>query len=158
VESASARRDRIDLASLLDTIVDERIDASQDVRLASGERIVLAANGPAVRRIVENLVDNALKYGGSAEVALAARGGDAVVTVADRGPGIPEAHLEAVFRPFHRLETSRSRETGGTGLGLAIARTLARAHGGDVKLANREDGGLVATLSLPRDPDSRTVV
>ena len=68
----------------------------------------------------------------------------------DRGPGIPEAELDAVFRPFHRLESSRSRETGGTGLGLAIARTLARAHGGDVTLSSRPGGGLVATLSLPR--------
>ncbi len=155
VESAGARRDRIDLASLLSTIVDERVDAAQDVRLGEGARVVLSANGAAVRRVVENLVDNAIKYGGSAEVSLAARDGDAVVVVADRGPGIPEKDLEAVFRPFHRLETSRSRETGGTGLGLAIARTLARAHGGDVKLANRAGGGLVATLTLPRGPDSR---
>ncbi|MBI1243887.1 MAG: HAMP domain-containing protein [Alphaproteobacteria bacterium] len=160
VESGSARRDRIDLASLLDTIVDARIDALQDVRLATCERVALSANGAAVRRIVENLVDNALKYGGAAEVALVVRGGEAVVTVADRGPGIPDGDLEAVFRPFHRLETSRSRETGGTGLGLAIARTLARAHGGDVRLAARPGGGLIATLALPlpRDPEASSIL
>ena len=152
VESRSGRCERIDLSSLIATIVDERIDALQDVRVAAGARVVLAANGAAVRRIVENLIDNALEYAGSAEVELTATGGEALIAVADRGPGIPEAELESVFRPFHCLEGSRSRETGGTGLGLAIARTLARAHGGDVTLANRTGGGLVATVALPRDP------
>jgi signal transduction histidine kinase len=71
------------------------------------------------------------------------------VDVADSGPGIPLAEIERVFEPFHRLEGSRSRETGGTGLGLPIARNIARAHGGDVTLANAASGGLIATVLLP---------
>ena len=71
------------------------------------------------------------------------------LTVADEGPGIPEAELEAVFTPFHRLEASRNRETGGTGLGLTIARNILRGHGGDVVLQNRPEGGLIAVASLP---------
>ena len=148
--AGTERRDRIDLASLVETIVDARADAMENVCAQAGARVGLEADGAAVRRIVENLIDNAVKYAGGAEVTLAVHGGDVQVMVADRGPGIPEAELDAVFRPFHRLESSRSRETGGTGLGLAIARTLARAHGGDVTLSSRPGGGLVATLSLPR--------
>jgi signal transduction histidine kinase len=83
------------------------------------------------------------------EVTVARQGGAAVVEVADRGPGIPEDFLEEVFQPFRRLEPSRSRATGGMGLGLAIARTIARAHGGDVTLAARPGGGLTARLALP---------
>jgi signal transduction histidine kinase len=72
------------------------------------------------------------------------------VEVDDEGPGIPQEDHERVFAPFVRLDASRSRDTGGTGLGLTIARTIARAHGGDVSLANRPDGGLRVTISLPR--------
>ena len=68
----------------------------------------------------------------------------------DRGPGIPQDELEAVFRPFHRLETSRSQTTGGSGLGLAIARQLADANGWRLSLHGREGGGLEAKLELPR--------
>lgn len=71
------------------------------------------------------------------------------VIVEDEGPGIPDADLERVFEPFTRLEASRSRETGGVGLGLSIARSILRAHGGDVTLENRPEGGLRATATLP---------
>ena len=71
------------------------------------------------------------------------------VVVEDEGPGIHEAELERVFEPFVRLEASRSRDTGGSGLGLAIARGIVRGHGGDIRLANRAEGGLRATVALP---------
>ena len=74
------------------------------------------------------------------------------------GPGIPLQDLDKVFDPFTRLETSRSRETGGVGLGLPIARAILRAHGGDVVLSNRAEGGLRATLRLPRAPEPRAKV
>ena len=76
------------------------------------------------------------------------------ICVRDAGPGIPEAELELVFEPFHRLEVSRNRSTGGTGLGLTIARNIARAHGGELVLCNRPAGGLEAVLTLPR-PENR---
>lgn len=72
-----------------------------------------------------------------------------MIIITDSGPGIPEQQLEAVFEPFYRLETSRSRETGGTGLGLSIARNIALSHGGDLQLVNSPEGGLKAILSLP---------
>jgi signal transduction histidine kinase len=72
-----------------------------------------------------------------------------IVSIDDDGPGIPAAELDRVFDPFYRLESSRSRETGGTGLGLTVARSTIRAHGGDIRLANRKGGGLSVTVTLP---------
>jgi len=95
-------------------------------------------------------VDNALKYGQRAEIAVTDTPARLTLIVRDRGPGIPAAELERVFEPFYRLENSRSRDTGGTGLGLSIARNIARAHGGELTLRNRPQGGLEAVLELPR--------
>jgi signal transduction histidine kinase len=102
-----------------------------------------------LKRVLENLVNNALKFGGRARARALTRDGMAVIEVDDDGPGIPPEDMERAFEPFHRLEVSRSRDTGGLGLGLAVARAIARAHGGDVSLANRPEGGLRATLTLP---------
>ncbi|MBY6203214.1 HAMP domain-containing protein [Maritalea mobilis] len=101
------------------------------------------------RRAVRNVVENALRYGGNAEIAWRAEGDTLVVEISDEGPGIPSDKLEQVFDPFYRLEGSRSLETGGHGLGLSIARSIVRAHGGEIHLANRRDGGLVATMAVP---------
>jgi signal transduction histidine kinase len=102
-----------------------------------------------LRRIVGNLVDNALKFGGTATIDVnALPDGRVAISVLDSGPGIPAESVEAVFEPFYRLETSRNRHTGGTGLGLAIARQLARAMDATLSLANRPEGGLAATLTL----------
>ncbi len=94
-------------------------------------------------------MENAWKYGGGAEVSLTARDGQVAVTLRDSGPGIPEVELERVFAPFYRVENSRNRATGGTGLGLAVARSAIRSHGGDITLANRVEGGLEVTVTLP---------
>lgn len=105
----------------------------------------------ALRRCLSNLIDNAVLYGGRADIAVDDGPAELVISIRDRGPGIPIDRMEAVFEPFRRLEESRNRETGGTGLGLGIARNIARAHGGDVRLQNHADGGLVAVLTLPRE-------
>jgi signal transduction histidine kinase len=102
-----------------------------------------------VRRALRNLLENALRYGKRARVSVASDRQNALIRVDDDGPGIPPAELERVFEPFARLETSRSATTGGYGLGLSIARWIARGHGGDIVLANRQGGGLRATLTLP---------
>lgn len=111
----------------------------------------------ALRRIVGNLLENARRYGGDAEIELVlACGGEGEaeaetrISVLDRGPGIPSDQREAVFRPFHRLESSRSRESGGSGLGLAIARQLADAYGWRIEFRDREGGGLDASLIICR--------
>ncbi len=102
----------------------------------------------ALRRILTNFIDNALKFAGSAEIGVERRDGCAVIKVLDRGPGIPEDKLEAAMQPFVRLEPSRNRETGGTGLGLAIAQQLAKTIDASVRIYNRVDGGLVAEVTL----------
>jgi signal transduction histidine kinase len=100
-------------------------------------------------QLFQNLIGNALKYGDAARLKLEQRERGAVLILDDDGPGIPEAAQEAVFQPFPRVEGSRNRETGGTGLGLTIARSILRAHGGDVTLRNRREGGLQALITLP---------
>ncbi|MEQ1590888.1 MAG: ATP-binding protein [Thiobacillaceae bacterium] len=115
------------------------------------------AGALAVRQIVVNLIQNAQRYGGGTAVELALEHSKlgTRISVCDRGPGIPDAQMETVFRPFYRLESSRSQATGGTGLGLAIVRQLAESNGWKVKLENRAEGGLVAALDIPEDQTAR---
>jgi signal transduction histidine kinase len=103
----------------------------------------------AMRRALRNVIENAVRYGGSADIRLSQTDALALIQIEDNGPGIPHDALERVFEPFVRLETSRSRETGGTGLGLSIARTIVQAHGGEITLENRAAGGLSAVVELP---------
>jgi signal transduction histidine kinase len=140
---------RIDPDALFDSLVCDYVDAGQQVSLQGRFGTSLTTRPQALRRIVGNLVDNALKFGGSAEINIAeVHDGQTTVSVFDRGPGIPDESLEAVFEPFARLETSRNRQTGGTGLGLAIARQLALAMDATLSLHNRMSGGLEARLTL----------
>jgi two-component system osmolarity sensor histidine kinase EnvZ len=116
----------------------------------SGEPCLHRVNELALRRIVGNLLENALRYSTArVELNLDCRHRPPVIFVIDRGPGIPEAEREAVFRPFYRLEQSRNRRTGGSGLGLAVARQLAIANGIEIHLGPRRGGGTVATVTLP---------
>jgi signal transduction histidine kinase len=140
----------VDLASLAQTLCHDLADAGQKVAYDGPDRLAFACRRGAIKRALANLIDNAVRYGGQADVSLAETAEGVAITVADRGPGIPADMIEKVFEPFVRLETSRSRETGGHGLGLALARAAARRHGGDVTLAARSGGGLVATLTLPK--------
>src|SRR5690606_20176802 len=100
-------------------------------------------------RALTNLVENAVKYGGHAQVSLRVQKDWAILAVTDNGPGIPEDRISEMLNPFTRMEQSRSRDTGGTGLGLAIVRAITSAEGGRLHLANRPEGGLVVELSLP---------
>jgi len=128
-----------------------RKDTLDSFDLEKGDRIELRLRPTALRRALRNVIENAQRYGGCARVSYGRNAENAFVRVADQGPGIPNEDLERVFEPFFRLEKSRSLETGGHGLGLAIARTILRAHGGDITLANRPEGGLLATLTIPMD-------
>jgi signal transduction histidine kinase len=145
---------RIDLDALLDTLRCDYEDAGRAVRVTGRVGHAVVTQPLALRRILTNLVDNALKFGHDVELAVQAkpdaRGAPGLsIAVLDRGPGIPDAELEAVLQPFYRVENSRNRSTGGTGLGLAISQQLAAAIGGQLRLANREGGGLAATLLIP---------
>ncbi|CDG85949.1 sensor histidine kinase [Janthinobacterium agaricidamnosum] len=143
---------RIDPDALLESLAFDYLDAGQDVALQGRIGRALTGRPQALRRIMTNLIDNALKYAGAAEVTLqAGPGGQVTISVLDRGAGIPQDQLEAVFQPFYRLEASRNRESGGTGLGLAIARQLALAMNATLALHNRPGGGLEARLTLAPD-------
>jgi signal transduction histidine kinase len=141
---------KVDFRTLLHRVCDDIGDAGFKVSLnLDSGAIPYNCRPVALRRALNNLVENAAKYGQVAEVSLIERTGAIVVRIDDNGPGIPEDLREDVFKPFFRLETSRNRETGGTGLGMTVARTIIRAHGGDIKLTNREEGGLRMEVSLP---------
>lgn len=139
---------RMDLDALAGAVCDDLADLGEPVRFHPGPRRACRCRPEAVRRALRNLVDNALRYGGGAEVRLRDAPGAVEILVEDRGPGIPPALREQACEAFFRLEGSRSRETGGAGLGLAIARGVARRHGGALVLEDAAPG-LRAILRLP---------
>ncbi len=147
--SREAERTKLELASLLESVMDETAETGGNATAEEGEKIVVEGDPIALKRLVTNLVENALKYGGAARGRVYRENDCAVIEIDDDGPGVPAAELERVFEPFFRGEPSRNRETGGIGLGLAVVRSLARAHGGDVSLSNRPEGGLRAKVTLP---------
>lgn len=137
-----------DIVALVDAVVEDFRDLDAPVSYDPEGRIVRRVRPAAIRRAVTNLIDNAVKYAGAAEVSVSRDGPATVIAVRDRGPGIPADQLDAVFEPFTRLETSRNRDTGGSGLGLALARAIASDAGGTLTMANRPGGGLEAILRL----------
>lgn len=139
----------VDLSALVDSIADDLSAIGKDVSFEEGERVTLTCRPNALRRALRNLMENAVNYGTRARARVLRRANSIDIEIDDDGPGIKDADHERVFEPFVRLETSRSKETGGVGLGLAIARTIVRGHGGDIRLANRPEGGLRATVHLP---------
>jgi signal transduction histidine kinase len=140
---------RVDLLALLESLQADYEDMGKEVRITGSVSRPLAARPVALRRCLTNLVDNAVRYGKRATIDVAETPGRVWLRVLDEGPGIPEAELERAFEPFFRGDASRSRETGGFGLGLGIARNIARAHGGELTLQNRPEGGLAAILTMP---------
>lgn len=139
----------IDLSALLQSLCDDIVDAGGEARFGGPDGALTLGRPEALRRSFANLIDNAVKYGGKADISLEHSGGDWLIRITDSGPGIPEEHLDEVMQPFFRLETSRSRETGGTGLGLSIAANLLAAQGGTLSLHNRPQGGLEVRVRLP---------
>jgi signal transduction histidine kinase len=142
---------RVDLMALLESLQTDYRDSGQKVGIEGNVSRPYQGRPLALRRCLTNLLDNAIRYGGGATIKLDDGEDRLSIRVLDDGPGIPEQELEQAFEPFFRGEASRSRETGGTGLGLGIARIIARAHGGDLQLRNRPEGGLEAMLTLPRN-------
>ncbi|MDR7332974.1 ATP-binding protein [Roseateles asaccharophilus] len=141
----AATMQRVDLAALAQSAVDDLAETGAAVSF-DGPSAVVTADAVALRRVVDNLVGNALRYAGSARVRVDLAAGVTRLVVEDDGPGIPEAELERVRQPFRRVEGSRNRETGGTGLGLYIAQQLVRRQGAVLVLSNRPEGGLRAEV------------
>ena len=144
--SSSADGGRTDVAKLLDTIAAQSPDT---VHWSGHPPLVLAIGETPLRRLLDNLIQNAIKYGHTADVTVSTTAATATIAIADRGPGIPPSEREMIFEPFYRLETSRSREHGGTGLGLAIVRQILDRHSGTVTITDRAGGGSIFTVTLP---------
>jgi signal transduction histidine kinase len=139
-----------DMNALLDSVVCDYSDAGSIVRLSGHCEKPFPTRPQTLRRIITNLVDNALKFGNEPELEFIREGEDRVaIVVRDKGPGIPASQMSAVLQPFYRIEGSRNRETGGTGLGLAIAQQLAHLLHGTLSMQNRSGGGLEVRVSLP---------
>jgi signal transduction histidine kinase len=144
-----ALRRSLDLRTLIESVTDDLADDGGAVSFAAGEALVIEGEASGLKALVSNLVTNALKYAGGAEVTLHRDDQHAVIEVRDHGAGIAPDDLDRVFEPFFRGEPSRNRDTGGIGLGLASVRAVAQAHGGDATIANHPDGGAIARVTLP---------
>jgi len=140
----------IDVRALAEALQADAEELGKPVRIAGRPVGPFLGKPEGLKRCLQNLLDNALRYGNDVELEIEDSADALVLHIRDRGPGIPEQQLERVFEPFYRLETSRNPSTGGTGLGLSIARNIAQSMGGDVTLRNRDGGGLEATMVLPR--------
>jgi len=144
------RTGRCDLKAELERFVAMRAETGDNVSLsAPAQPLQAAISHVPLQRILSNLTDNALRYGGSARLSAVHTGSQVTVIVDDDGPGVPEADLQRMTAPFERLEASRARASGGAGLGLAIVSALAAAHGGKLTLVNRDGGGFRAAVTLP---------
>lgn len=142
-------RERLDFRQLVESVTDDFADTGRPVTLQPGAAVLLDGDPLALRRVLLNLIGNALKYGKCARLSLAIADGRCRLWIDDDGPGVDPAQHEQLFTPFFRGETSRNRDTGGIGLGLAIARDVVLAHCGEICLHNRPEGGLRVTVILP---------
>lgn len=140
---------KVDLASLADAVVEDFIELGSPVDLADSDRAVAFVRPQQIRRALRNLIENAIVYGERAHVSVVREDGHIRLIVADEGPGIAADRMDEMMEPFTRLEGSRNRETGGSGLGLALVRAIMTEHQGQLRLANRPQGGLEASLVLP---------
>lgn len=141
-----------DIDALIHSMAEDAAESGHVVTV-TGYAHPLMLQPLAIRRCINNLIGNALRYGERADIAICETDHEVIITISDHGHGIPEDQLDAVFAPFYRLETSRNLHTGGLGLGLSIAMDMAKKQGGNIVLKNAPEDGLVATLSLPKQDD-----
>jgi two-component system osmolarity sensor histidine kinase EnvZ len=143
--------EEVDLREFIDGIITNYRQSDTVIDWEPQSYCPVSIDTMAMQRVLVNLLDNAIRYGGSKPLTVRCHRDReaAIIEVLDRGDGIPASEREAVFQPFHRLETSRSRKTGGSGLGLAIARQLCDARGWTIELLPREGGGTEARLEIP---------
>ena len=142
-------RQRLDLATLVQSMADDLVETGADVAIVEAAPVEVVGDPLALRRLVANLLDNAVRYARGARCRVYREGEDALLLVEDDGPGVAEDALERMFTPFERGDAARDPATGGVGLGLALARGIARAHGGDVWLSLGPNRGLRAHVRLP---------
>jgi signal transduction histidine kinase len=151
-QEGSPPRQPVDVGALVESVVEDRRDVGQLIVVQGGARRPFPGDAQNLRRCLENLIENALRYGGGAEIQVEDDEAQLRILVRDHGPGVPEAELQRLFEPYYRLDPSRNPASGGVGLGLSVARNIAHWHGGDIALSNAPGGGLLAALVLPRAP------
>lgn len=139
----------VDLAAIIQTVVDYHADMNEKVEFNPTQNVVIEGRHMALKRCIENLIGNAVKYGVTPTVTIVVEEESATVRITDNGPGIEDIDKQRVFEPFTRLEESRNSESGGFGLGLAIAKQIAEAHGGSIILSDNMPFGLIVNLRLP---------
>ncbi len=149
-EDAQEPQQPIDILALLESLQEDIVESGGNMGITGKPQRPYPGRPLALKRCINNLIGNAIRYGGDCEVRIEDGADTLTLIIRDHGPGIPETEMGRMFEPFYRVEKSRSKETGGSGLGLGIARNIARSHGGEVTLQNHPDGGLQVTLSLPR--------
>jgi signal transduction histidine kinase len=142
-----------DFSELVRLVVDDLTDQGRTIIFEGADHVVYYGRPSALKRAIANLIENACTYATNATAEVNFTHTGPVLSVRDDGPGIPEPLLEAVFSPFYRVDPSRNRQTGGVGLGLTSARTIVRAHGGEITLRNQQDGGLLVMMTLPLTAD-----
>nr|WP_288415929.1 ATP-binding protein [uncultured Novosphingobium sp.] len=152
-DGRSIQQERIDLAVMAETLVDTAADHGADATYSGASSLEIKARPVAIRRALSNLIENAIHYGGNVRVHVSTEKDRAEIRIDDDGPGIPEDRIIDALQPFVRLDTARSRDTAGMGLGLAIVRKAVRAEQGTLRLSNRAEGGLRATIRLPLPRD-----
>lgn len=148
-DASNEETKEVDLSALLSSMSEDYVELGKDVSFAGPDNLIYHCRPVSLKRACRNLIENALRYAGNADISLARKSDGLAIIIADNGPGIPDDKIEEAFAPFFRVEGSRNLETGGVGLGLSITRTIIRSHGGDVALANRPEGGLEARITLP---------
>lgn len=146
--STPGARERVDLRTILEDVVGSANRTGSVVTLETTQAALVDVDPLAMRRIFGNLIDNATKYGGGARIRLSVNADEALAEVIDNGPGIPDDEIEQAFKPFYRSLAARNSLQQGSGLGLAVCRSIARAHGGDVRLVHSSDG-FTARLNVP---------
>jgi len=145
-------RSLVDLSALVEGICEDAADAGEKVTFSGPRGVTISCRPTAMRRAISNLVDNAVKYGGTAAVTLAPEADRVVILVEDEGPGIPRSERDKVFEPFYRIGSARDPSTGGVGLGLSVTRSIIWEHGGEISLGSRKGGGLAVRIQLPAGP------
>lgn len=140
---------KVDVLAMLERIQEEFAELGGEVAINCQELAPFPVMPKSLKRCLTNLIANAIAYGERARVRADILGDKLRISISDDGPGIPEEDFARVLEPFVRLEESRNRKTGGTGLGLSISRNIIRAHGGDLNLRNRPEGGLEIIIILP---------
>lgn len=142
-------RQMVDMEALVQSLADDAQDVGQPVTV-TGHAAPLPCQPMAVRRCLDNLVSNALRYGHTAHITLTDAPNQLVIEITDQGPGLPPEELDQVLQPFYRVDSSRHRDHGGIGLGLSIANDIAKRHGHPLAMSNPPSGGLCVRLTLPR--------